>query len=109
MFGRSHSEESLKKMSSAHIGSKKSEETKLKMSTAQLGSKKSEESKLKNLLSSKTRVKVEVTDLETNISTIYESQSQASRALSCSHKIISQYLKREQKVAYLGRYIFKKI
>jgi len=90
------------------MGVLRTEELKLKMSAAQLGSKKSEESKLKNLLSSRTRIEIEVTDLETNISTIYKSQSQASKALNCSHKIISQYFKRNQKVPYLGRYVFNK-
>lgn len=109
MSGRTHSEETLAKMSAAHIGSKKSQDTKLKMSAAQLGSKKSEESKLKNALSSRTSIKIEVTDLETNISTIYNSLNQASKALKCSHMVISQYFSRKQNVPYLGRYNFRKL
>jgi len=74
--------------------------------------------------SNPSRIEVEVTDLETKITTVYHSLSQAGKALNCSHKIISQYISRNQQTPYRpplpccgeaaggggkGRYIIKKI
>ena len=52
---------------------------------------------------------IEVTDLETNKTTVYESIRAAGRALDIKQSRITTYFSQNQKSAYKGRYIFKKI
>jgi len=47
--------------------------------------------------------------LETDTKTIYNSLSEAARALNIADRAISQYFTRNQKKPYKGRYIFTKI
>lgn len=54
-------------------------------------------------------IKIEVTDLETNITTIYTSIGEAARALEVRQTAISQYFLKNQKTPYKGKYLFKKI
>jgi hypothetical protein len=54
--------------------------------------------------------KVEVFDKKTNKTTTYNSISEAARALNLSnHKIITNYILRNQKKPYKGIYTFKKV
>jgi hypothetical protein len=53
-------------------------------------------------------IKIEVTDLELNTKTIYNSMSAAARALNFDVRIISTYFKQNQKKPYKSRYIFTK-
>jgi hypothetical protein len=53
-------------------------------------------------------VKIEVTDLQTGISTSYISMREAARALNILQSSISQYFKNNQKKPVKGRYIFVK-
>jgi hypothetical protein len=48
-------------------------------------------------------------DLETNLSTFYNSISAAARALNIQPSIIIMYLARNQQKPYKGRYIVKKV
>lgn len=54
---------------------------------------------------------IEVTDLETNKTTIYDSIRAAGRALDIKQSRITTYFSQNQKKKspYKGRYIFKKI
>jgi hypothetical protein len=72
-----------------------------------LGFKQSEEWKVQNILGQPTRMKVIVTDLETNISTSYDSIGLASRALGINDTVISRYFSRNQKKPYKNKYTFK--
>jgi len=67
--------------------------------------------KLKSALSNPSnRKKIEVTDITNNTTTSYDSIHEAARVLNLpSHKIISNYIIRNQKKPYKGRYIFKKL
>lgn len=69
MLGRTHSKESR-----AAIGA------------AKLGIKQSEGHTLNRSLSNPNSIKIEVLDLQTGISTIYNSISAAGKALNCSQK-----------------------
>jgi group I intron endonuclease len=93
------------KISAAKMGIKKSEETKAKMSAAHLGSKKSEESKLKSLLSSRTRIEIEVIDLETNVTSIYNSLRGAAIELGSNHTTLGRYMKSGK--IYNKKYLIK--
>jgi len=54
--------------------------------------------------------KIEVTDLKEITTTSYNSFREAARALNLpSHKAISNYIKKNKKKPYKGRYTFKKI
>jgi group I intron endonuclease len=101
-LGREHSEKSRAKMSV----SKKGENSPM------FGKTHSEKTISKNTASRASppnSIKIEVLDLETKISTSYDSIGAASRALNISLSSISMYFIRNQKKPYKGRYIFKKI
>lgn len=54
--------------------------------------------------------KIEVFDKQTNMTTHYDSLSEAARALNLSSpKIISQYISRNQIKPYKNRYTFTKV
>jgi hypothetical protein len=52
-------------------------------------------------------IKVEVTDVETNTSTIYHAIRAAARALDIDKRYIEHYIYLKQDKPVLGRYIFK--
>lgn len=54
-------------------------------------------------------IKIEILDLQTNITTTYISFTEAAKALNISKTNISLYFSREQKKPLLNRYIIKKI
>jgi hypothetical protein len=54
-------------------------------------------------------IKIQVTDLETNMKTNYYSMGEAAKALDIHRKIISQYISKKQQTPYKGRYIFSVI
>ncbi len=77
-----------------------------------LGREHSKETRAKigaKALNQQSCIKVEVLDLETDTKTIYNSLSEAARALNIADRAISQYFTRNQKKPYKGRYIFTKI
>jgi group I intron endonuclease len=60
--------------------------------------------------SGKPSQQIEVTDIKNNQATTYDSINEAAKALNLpSHSIISNYIQRNQKKPYKGRYNFKKV
>ena len=53
--------------------------------------------------------KIEVFDEKNKITTIYNSMSEAAKALNIKHTIISIFISNNQKKPYKGLYRFKKI
>jgi group I intron endonuclease len=106
-FLRKHSEETRRKMSESKKGNNnpikaQSEETRNKISV----------SRKANLSGSSqpSSQKIEVLDLETNITTRYDSMREASGALNVNLSSVGQYLlKSKKKLPYKGRYIITKI
>lgn len=54
-------------------------------------------------------IKIEVTDLETNITTTYISMNQAAKALSCHISSIAEKLNSKSQKPFKGRYILKRL
>lgn len=80
-----------------------SEETRIKISTSKKG-------KPKVLGGSALLAKrILVLDLETNISTEYDSRKSAAKALNIPVSRFSMYFSRNQKKPFKGRYVFKEI
>jgi len=79
----------------------------LKIAGSSRGFKQTEEWKVQNILGQPNRMKIIVTDLETNISTCYDSIGLASRALGINDTVISRYFSRNQKRPYKNKYTFK--
>lgn len=90
--GWKHSEAALENMRIAANNRLKSPEVTAKLSAAQPNNK-----------------KVEVIDLETNISTVYNAIRAAARTLSIDRRYIEHYIYLNQDKPVLGRYIFKLI
>ncbi len=102
-------EYNILKVAGSPLGSKHTEETNALMSALKLGIKKSEQHKLSMSHSNPNKITIEVTDLETNISTTYHSIHAAARHLGFRQSIISMYFKRNQIKLFKGRYIFTKL
>ncbi len=79
-------------------GTPKSEETLGKMSASKMGNY--------NAKNQPNSLKIQVTDLETNISTTYDSIRAAERALNLNYGIITKYFTRNQQKPYKNRYVF---
>lgn len=62
-----------------------------------------------NYLNHPNAIKIEVTDLKLNTITNYDSIHAVSRSLSIGSNTLSNYLKRNQKSPYLGRFLFKRV
>lgn len=83
------------------LGSKHSEESKQKISDAMIGNTNS-----KNQPNSQ---QIEVTDIQNNTTTFYDSMGEAARALNLPNfNIIRNFILRNQQKPYKGRYSFKK-
>jgi group I intron endonuclease len=101
--GHKHTEESKMKMSVARLGKilgiKHSEETKAKLSEAgigntnRLGKIHAEETKAKISASQPTAQRVEVIDLDGNITSYYNSIREAAKAIGCGKDTVSSYMK----------------
>jgi len=100
-LGFNHSDKTRAKMSADRKGIQKSEETRAKMSASKMAN-----SNGKNHPNS---LKIQVTDIEFNSSTLYNSMNEAARALNIPQSRISLYFKNNQKKPYKGRYLFNKI
>jgi len=93
MSGRTHSEETRKKLSDAKKGRHRSDETRKKISDAQ-----------------PTSQVIEVFDLEDKTLISYNSIHEAARALNLPNfNIIRNYIMRNQQKPYKGKYTFKKL
>jgi hypothetical protein len=99
--------ETKTKISDALKGKAHSEETRAKISV----SKKGENHPLfgyikQNSAYQPNAIKIEVTDIELNTKTIYDSIHAAARALNIAQSRISMYFNRNQIKPLNGRYIF---
>lgn len=83
----------------------------LQKAGSSLGYKHSEEAreKMRGLRKPSLSIKVEVLDLHTNEKSYYDSISAVSQGLNIHQATITNYFSRNQKSAYKGRYIFKKV
>ena len=108
MSGRKHSEESKTKISDAMVGNtnKKgqtlNDDTKQKISDTKKGKPKVEGS-------GKPSQQIEITDIKNDITTSYNSISEAARALNCNESSIRSNIKSNSNKPYKGRYTFKKL
>lgn len=117
-FGYQHSDEAKAKIAAAHkgegnpmcyplrgLGKKRihSEETRLKISASKIG--KSRVLGRSALLAKR----ILVMDLETNISTEYDSRKSAGKAFNIPVSMFTMYFSRNPKKPYKGRYVFKEI
>lgn len=59
--------------------------------------------------SGKPRIEIQVSDIINNTTTFYNSINKASIALNISKKAISNYIIKNQKNPYKGKYVFKKL
>lgn len=128
MFGNKHREETKKLMSIAQsgelhpmFGKKWSEEKKAELSLLRKGRRRqeknpmfgknhSEDTKAKMAAAKKgIYQKIEVTNVTTNQTTIYESLSAAALAIDLHTANISTFLSRNQQKPFKGIYIFKKV
>lgn len=99
--------EKLKSREQYYMDLYKPEYNILKFAGSSKGYFPTEEMKLKNLLSQPKRREVIVTDVETNISTPYNSICEAARALGIHETCIIRYFSRNQKKPYKKKYTFK--
>jgi hypothetical protein len=88
-------------MSASHMGRKRSEEHKANISASKMGN-----SYGKN---QPNALKIQVTDLELNTKTTYNSIRAAARALNINYGVITTYFRRNQQKPFRGRYVFTKI
>jgi hypothetical protein len=79
----------------------KSVETKAKLAASMIGNS--------NSSNQPNAVKIEVLDLETNLTTTYDTIGEAARALNISQSSISYNLKSKKQKPYKGRYVFSKL
>lgn len=108
-LGRKQSEEAKGKIRNARLGKKHLKETRAKMSEIKLGIKQSEEHKKNRSLAQPNCIKIEVLDLETNITTPYLSISAVARALNTRPSSIHTNLNSKRQKPFKGRYVLKKI
>jgi hypothetical protein len=95
-------------MSDAQKGKTLSDDTKQKISDAMTGEKHPRYNKSRPEGAGSPSQAIEVTDSELNKTTTYNSISEAAIALNLtSYRIISNYIKNNQKKPYKGRYTFK--
>ena len=117
MSGRTHSDatkiqisDALKGENHPMYGKNHTEETKTIMSETHTGEKNPMHNKQKPEGAGRPSQQIEVTDITNNQTTIYDSISEAARALNLtSYRIISNYILRNQKNPYKGVYTFKKV
>jgi len=120
MSGRTHSIETLLKMSAAKIGllagdkhpmfgKKHSAETLLKLSAAKKGENNPMFGKSRPVGAGSPSQQISVLDTETNLTTTYDSIGVAARALNLPPSRITKYFSNNQQKPYKGRYIFKKL
>jgi len=95
--------------SSPFLGLIHSKEALAKMSIIKQGIKKSIRHKLNLSLADPSKIKIEVTDLTNNETTIYHSMRAAGKALGIHVTSINNYILRKQTKPYKGRYTFRKI
>jgi group I intron endonuclease len=109
MLNRSHSEESKQKISDSKKGKNHTLKTREKISEALKGENHPMYGKPKPKGAGSPAKKCSVFDKNTNETIVYESISEAARALNIKKSIIDLYFIKNQIKPYKGRYIFKKL
>ena len=116
MSGRKHSDASKTILSDVNkgennpmYGKNHTEESKTIMSDAKKGENNPMYNKPRAEGAGKPSLPIEVTDSKNNITTYYDSISEAARALNIHKSVIDNYFSRNQKKPYKGQYIFNKI
>jgi len=114
MSGRKHSDATKIIMSDAKkgennpmFGQNHSDDTKTKISDAITGENHPMYGKPKPEGAGRPSQQIEVTDIQNNQTTIYDSIREAARALNCDHSAIGYYFKSKNINPYKGRYVFK--
>ncbi len=108
-FGKTHSEESIKKMVGSKSGKTLSELTIEKIRATRKGSKFTEEDKNKLSKAQPNRKKISIFDLETDKETIYGSIVEAEKSMGFPKDSIRANLRAKNKSLYKGRYDIKVI
>ena len=92
------------------FGQNHNDDTRQKISDAMTGENHPNYGKKKYKGSGRASQAIEVFDNKNNITTSYDSMSEAVRALNLpNHMIIYNYIKNNQQKPYKGRYTFKKL
>lgn len=108
-YGKTHLEESRRKMVEAKLGRTLTELAKEKISAAQQGKKFSEDHKSNLSQAQPNRKNILVVDLDTGVETIYGSIAEAERSLGFPKDSIRANLRAKNKSPYKGRYSIKVI
>jgi group I intron endonuclease len=110
LFGGNSYEETRAKMSASKMGSKHPEKTRAKMSASMKGKNNPMFGYIKkNTGSQPNSIKIEVTDLELDTKTIYNSIRAAAKVLNCHHSAIKYNLNSKCQKPYRNRYVIRKI
>jgi hypothetical protein len=105
-FGLLKPEYNLCEEPGSTLGKTHSKETKIKMSAARKGEKNPMFGKPKPVGTGNLAKAIKVLDKKTNETNHYKSINEAALALNIRQTSISQYLSRDQKKAYKGRFVF---
>jgi group I intron endonuclease len=106
LLGKTHSDETKGKISAAILGKIRTEEVRAKMCAAKMGANNPMFGIPRPEGAGSPSQPIEVVDMEKNETTIYNSMSEAARALNINKSRISTYFSNNQKKPYKGRYIF---
>jgi group I intron endonuclease len=106
LLGKTHSDETKGKISAAILGKIRTEEVRAKMCAAKMGANNPMFGISRPEGAGSPSQPIEVVYMEKNETTIYNSMSEAARALNINKSRISTYFSNNQKKPYKGRYIF---
>jgi len=116
MFGKTHNNETREIMAIRKKGHLFSEQAKANISAKLsgnnhplFGTTRSEQDKLKMSLSQSSKIGLEVTDLQTNVVSLYATMREAAKAIDCRSSALSNYFSQSQVKPFRGRYLLRKI
>lgn len=116
MYGKTHNNETREIMAIRKKGHLFSEQAKANISAKLsgnnhplFGTTRSEQDKLKMSLSQSSKIGLEVTDLQTNIVSLYATMREAAKAIDCRSSALSNYFSQSQVKPFRGRYLLRKI
>jgi hypothetical protein len=102
-------EYNILQIAGSSLGYRHKEESRVKISAASIGEKNPMFGKPRPAGAGSPSQHIQVTDLEKDTSTIYNSMSEAAKALNIDVRIMSRYFSNNQKKPYKKRYVFTKI
>lgn len=106
-LGRKHTAETRAKIGIAGLGRKHTAETKQKISELKKGFKHTEEARAKIIANSARAIPVAVTNLDTDVTTLYASVAAAAKAIGCRHKAVWVRVHNSDMKPYKGKFIIK--